>query len=259
MNSSRNYSRTLKNSNNIHIITMATKKTEKTEEVKKDVAKKTAKTKSSTKTKTEPKPKAAKEEKKQLTPEQSVVILACVNEDFLGKINKLAEKEGIEVVLTNEQVITDYVNSKLSEKVDESARMSAFLKDERNRKVAFAHANELFSILTHRKGVLSEASQLVFQKKDLVKSTTLSWKGAEEMLNTLQVFGFVIRLNKNDFRFQFDQKSICEQIRSDVAFSVESLNLDIQRYKGAVENSNEDDKEKMLADFKAEVQKHIVF
>ena len=134
---------------------MATKKTEETKEVKKDVTKKASKPKSTTKTKTEPKPKVAKEEKKHLTPEQSVVILACMNEDFLAKLNKLAEKEGVKIVLTNEQVIKDYVENKLSDEVDESVRMSAFLKDERNRKVAFVHANELFAIMTKRQGKIS--------------------------------------------------------------------------------------------------------
>lgn len=226
---------------------MATKKTEETKEVKKDVTKKASKPKSVTKA------------KKELTPEQSVVILACMNEDFLAKLNKLAEKEGVKIVLTNEQVIKDYVENKLSGEVDESARMSAFLKDERNRKIAFVHANELFAILTKRQGKIHEADNHVFQKKDLVRMTTLSWNKAEEMLNTLQVFGYVERMNGKEFKFHFDPKAIRSKIMSDVSFSVESLNLDIQRYKGAVENSNEDDKEKMLADFKAEVQKHIVF
>ena len=226
---------------------MATKKTEETKEVKKDVTKKASKPKSTTKA------------KKELTPEQSVVILACMNEDFLAKLNKLAEKEGVKIVLTNEQVIKDYVENKLSGEVDESARMSAFLKDERNRKVAFVHANELFAILTKRQGKVSEADNHVFQKKDLVRMTTLSWNKAEEILNTLQVFGYVERMNSKEFKFHFDPKAICAKILNDVSFSIESLNLDIQRYKGAVENSNEDDKEKMLADFKAEVQKHIVF
>lgn len=226
---------------------MATKKTEETKEVKKDVTKKASK------------PKSASKAKKELTPEQSVVILACMNEDFLAKLNKLAEKEGVKIVLTNEQVIKDYVENKLSDEVDESVRMSAFLKDERNRKVAFVHANELFAIMTKRQGKISEADNYVFQKKDLVRMTTLSWNKAEEILNTLQVFGYVDRINSKEFKFHFDPKAICAKILNDVSFSVESLNLDIQRYKGAVENSNEDDKEKMLADFKADVQKHIVF
>lgn len=239
---------------------MATKKTEETKEVKKDVAKKTTKTKSATKPKSEAKPKVdKKDEKKQLTPEQSVVILACMNEDFLSKLQALADKEGVKIVLTNEQVIRDYVGNKLSGEVDEAARMSAFLRDERNRKVAFVHANELFAILTKRREKITDADNFVFCKKDLVHSTTLSWNKAEEMLNTLQVFGFVNRINSNDFKFQFDSKCICEKIRGDVTLSVESLNLDIQRYKGAIERSNEEDKDKMFADFKAEIQKNIVF
>lgn len=241
---------------------MATKKTEKTEEVKKTVTKKTTKPKSSTKTKTEEKPKAEKKDKKVLTPEQSVVILACMNSDFLGKLSKLAEKEGVKLVLTSEQVIHDYVDKKLATdgEIDESARMSAFLKDERNRKMAFTHANEIFNILTNGRVKLEDADKMLpFKKKDLVHATTLSWKKAEEMLNTLQVFGFVERIGNNDFKFHFSPKDICEKIRVDVSLSLESLNLDIQRYKGAVENSKEDDKEKIFADFKAEIQKNIVF
>lgn len=226
---------------------MATKKTEKTSEVKKDVTKKASK------------PKSASKAKKELTPEQSVVILACMNEDFLAKLNKLAEKEGVKIVLTNEQVIKDYVWNKMSDGVDESARMSAFLKDERNRKLAFERANEIFTILTKRQVKIEFADNHVFQKKDLVRMTKLSWDNAEEMLNTLQVFGYVDRMNSKEFKFHFNSKAICAKVLKDVSFSIEGLNFDIQRYKGAVENSDEDDKEKLLADFKAEVQKHIVF
>lgn len=196
--------------------------------------------------------------KKALKPEEEVVILACINKGFLEKINKLAEKEGVKLVLTNELVIYDYIESQSGE-VDESARMAAFLKDERNRKLAQEHAKEIWRILSHGQS-LDEAKDVVFEKKYLVKSTTLSWNKAEEMLNTLEVFGFVKRVSKTEFTFLFDLKTIREHIKNQVTLSVESLNLDIQRYKGAVyESSDIDDKEKILNDFNSEVTSNIVF
>lgn len=225
---------------------MATKKIEEPERAIATAEKKTA--------------KRTKKEKQPLTPEQSVVILACMNEDFLAKLNKLAEKEGVKLVLTSDQVIHDYVDKQFAGEVDESARMTAFLKDERNRKLAFAHANEIFNILTKGKGKLEEATGYVFAKKDLVHATTLSWKAADEMLNTLEVFGFIKRIGKTDFKFYFDRKIICDNIRDEVTLSVESLNLDIQRYKGAVEECSEiENKEKVLSEFKEEIIKNIVF
>lgn len=199
--------------------------------------------------------------KKELTPEEGVIILACVNEKFLEKVNKLAEKEGLKVVLTNEQVIHDYVAQQAGE-IDEAARMTAFLKDERNRKIAFTHANEMFSILTRGKVSKDSADSLMFSKKELVQSTTLSWNKAEEMLNTLEAFGFVVRIDKTSFKFHFDYKDIRKQIYSEVILSVESVNYDIQRFKGALENSTdlqEDEKAKAMSEIQAEVTKNIVF
>ena len=160
----------------------------------------------------EPKKKttAKKTAKKELTAEESVVILACLNTNFLEKLNKLAEKEGLKLVLTNEQVIHDYVAQQSGE-IDESARMTAFLKDDRNRKVAFAHAKEIFSILARTKD-LTKAADLEFEKKMLVKATTLSWKKADEMLNTLEAFGYAKRIDNNKFKIIFDLKDIQSQL-----------------------------------------------
>lgn len=203
---------------------------------------------------------AKKAVKKELKPEEGVVILACINQGFLEKMNKLAEKEGVKLVLTNEQVIYDYIEAQSGE-VDEAARMTAFLKDERNRKLAQEHAKEIWRILSRGKS-MDKAKDVVFEKKALVKATTLSWTKAEEMLNTLEVFGFVKRVSKTEFTFLFDLKMIREHIKNQVTLSVESLNLDIQRYKGAVEESSdidEKDKEKFLSEFSSEVTRNIVF
>lgn len=208
----------------------------------------------------EPKKKttAKKSAKKELTAEESVVILACLNTNFLEKLNKLAEKEGVKLVLTNEQVIHDYVAQQSGE-IDESARMTAFLKDDRNRKVAFAHAKEIFSILARTKD-LTKAADLEFEKKMLVKATTLSWKKADEMLNTLEAFGYAKRIDNNKFKIIFDLKDIRNNIRHEVTLSVESLNFDIERYKGAVEESSDiENKAEYLDEFKKEVTKNIVF
>lgn len=208
----------------------------------------------------EPKKKATakKSVKKELTAEESVVILACLNTNFLEKLNKLAEKEGVKLVLTNEQVIHDYVTQQAGE-IDESARMTAFLKDDRNRKIAFAHAKEIFSILARSKD-LTKAAGMEFEKKMLVKATTLSWTKAEEMLNTLEAFGFAKRIDKTRFELVFDLKDIRNNIRNEVALSVEGLNFDIERYKGAVEESSDiENKDEHLDEFKKEVTKNIVF
>ena len=124
----------------------------------------------------EPKKKAAPKKttaKKELKPEEGVVILACINKGFLEKMNRLADKEGVKLILTNEQVIYDYIEAQ-SGKVDESARMTAFLKDERNRKLAQEHAKEIWRILSRGKS-MNKAKDVVFEKKALVKATTLSW------------------------------------------------------------------------------------
>ena len=172
-------------------------------------------------------------------------------------MNNLAEKEGIKLVLTNEQVIYDYIND--SNDIDENARMTAFLKDERNRKLAQEHAMEIWRILSKDKP-MDKADGVVFDKKSLVKLTTLSWSKADEILNMLDVFGFIKRINKNEFTFLFDLKTIREHIKNQVTFSIESLNFDIQRFKGAVEESSDiDDKEKFLSEFSSEVTRNIVF
>lgn len=216
-------------------------KTDEQQEVKKTAAKKTAKAKT-------------------LEPQESVIIMACKNANLIDKIQKMAEKDGIKVVLTNDQAIDDYLAHEGSQ-IDEGARMTAFLEDERNRKIAFVHAKEIFTILVGKKEDMVKWSGVTLSKKSLVKNTTLSWSRADEVLNTLEAFGFAKRINKGmDFQLFFDLKLIRENIRNDVTLSVESLNYDIQRYMGAVnESSDIEDAQKHLADFKAEIQKNIVF
>lgn len=207
------------------------------------------------------KPRAKKAaEKTALKPEEQVIIAACMNTAFLEKMQKLAEKEGVKIVLTNEAVITDYLQSQSGE-VDEAARMSAFLKDDRNRKIAQEHAKEIYRILSKGKP-LNEAAGKRFVIKDLVKNTTLSWSKAGEMINTLEAFGFVKNVTKDSFEFDFDLKTIREHIHRQATLSVESLNFDIQRYKGAVAESldiEESKKQEVLDEFKQEIINNIVF
>jgi len=240
---------------------MATEKskTENVETAKKPAAKKSTIKKSTVKT-AATKTKKEAVEPKQLTPEESVIIVACMNTDFLEKLDKLAKSEGLKIVLTNEQVITDYVASQ-AEEIDEAARMTAFLKDDKNRRIAQEHAKEIYRIISNDKP-LEKSKDMEFKIKDIVKNTTLSWSKANEMLNTLEAFGFIHRKGKDGLIFDFDLKTIREHIYSQVTFSVESLNYDIQRYMGAVAESSDisdEDKEAFISKFKDEVVKNIVF
>lgn len=191
--------------------------------------------------------------------ENDVMIFACMNKDFVEGVQKLASEKGVKLVATDEQVIRDYIAD--NNQVDENARMTAFLSDARNRQLAFSHAKEIWRILGNDKA-LSDAKNCVFNLKSLVSSTSLSWNKAEEILNTLEAFGFVKRNGKFEFSMNFDKKDIRDYIYSQVVLSVESLNYDLQRYKGAIQNSNdlsEDEKNEKILTTKEDIVKQIAF
>ena len=202
------------------------------------------------------------EQTKTLKPEESVIVVSCINSSFLEKVNELAKSEGITVVLTKDKVIYDYVESKLAGAIDENVRMTAFLSDERNQTLAREHAKEIWRIVSKGKP-LEDAAGVPISIKKLVKESTLSWKKAEDIINTLSVFGLVKR-NKNDMIFElvFDDDVIRGNVLQETTLSVESLNFDIQRFKAALQRSTDltdSEKDEKLVDFKNQILNNIAF
>lgn len=189
---------------------------------------------------------------------ENILLFACLNDSFKEKLLKLSEQESMEVVQIDDKAIQDYVNAQGGVEINESERLTAFLKDERNRKMAYAHAKEIYRILTGTENI-ENAKDAVFTLKHLVQSTSLSWRKAEDMLNTLEAFGYVSKMtNRSDFRINFDSADIREHIKVQLSQSLQALNYDIERYKGIVsECSDVEDKEKEFDAIRQEIEKNI--
>ena len=188
---------------------------------------------------------------------ENILLFACLNDSFKKKLIELSEQEKMKVVQIDDKVVQDYINAQGDGKINESERLTAFLKDSRNRQMAFAHAKEIYRILTGTENI-ENAKDVVFTLKHLVQSTSLSWRKAEDMLNTLEAFGYVSRVtNRSDFRINFDIADIREHIKVQLSQSLQALNFDIERYKGILSECSDEDKEKELDVIRQDINKNI--
>ena len=188
---------------------------------------------------------------------ENILLFACLNDSFKKKLIELSEQEKMKVVQIDDKVVQDYINAQGDGKINESERLTAFLKDSRNRQMAFAHAKEIYRILTGTENI-ENAKDVVFTLKHLVQSTSLSWRKAEDMLNTLEAFGYVSRVtHRSDFRINFDTADIREHIKVQLSQSLQALNFDIERYKGILSECSDEDKEKELDVIRQDINKNI--
>lgn len=188
---------------------------------------------------------------------QNILLFACLNDSFREKLIKLSEQEQMKVVQINDKAVHDYVNAQNGGKTDESERLSEFLENKENRSLACAHAKEIYRILAGS-DKLENANNKVFTLKRLVQATSLSWRKADKLLDTLEAFGYVIRKPLREFTINFSTADIREHIKAQISLSLQALNFDIERYKGILaESSDVEDKEKELDAIRQDINKNI--
>lgn len=176
-----------------------------------------------------------------LAPEQSVILVGCMNKKMIKSVTTAAKKQGVEVVMLNDKVVTDYLKVKGVEVPDaEAVTLDSFLSDASNRIVAEQQAAKLWAVMMGNTEV-EGAEEVEFTETQVVHSTTLSHKKANELFNLLRAFGLLEWTNpkKRVFKLHFSKTHIHSAIHNDILEVSKAINSDILRYKKSIESDSE--------------------
>ena len=190
--------------------------------------------------------------KPKLKPEQSVLIMACLEPQVAQKAMAAAKERGVEVVILEDKVIHDYLDMKT--KKPES--LGEFLSNTSNRLQAEQNRTKLWMIVTGGAPV-EQASTRIITETEVVKKTTLSHGQAKAMFNLLRAFG-LLRFTKgtHEFVLNFDKNDCHNTIETEVLSMAEVMNNDILRFKNSIESDtslSEEQKKQKYDEFKNSV------
>ena len=176
-----------------------------------------------------------------LEPRQSVILVGCMNQKMIKSVTTAAKKQGVEVVMLNDKVVTDYLKVKGVEVPDaEAVTLDSFLSDASNRIVAEQWAAKLWAVMMGNTKV-EGAEEVEFNETQVVHRTTLSHKKANELFNLLRAFGLLEWTNpkKRVFKLHFSKTHIHNAIHNDILEVSKAVNSDILRYKKSIESDSE--------------------
>lgn len=196
--------------------------------------------------------------KPKLKPEQSVLIMACLEPQVAQKAMAAAKERGVEVVILEDKVIHDYLDMKT--KKPES--LGEFLSNTSNRLQAQQNRTKLWMIVTGGAPV-EQASTRIITETEVVKKTTLSHGQAKAMFNLLRAFG-LLRFTKgtHEFVLNFDKNDCHNTIEMEVLSMAEVMNNDILRFKNSIESDtslSEEQKKQKYDEFKNSVCESLRF
>lgn len=196
--------------------------------------------------------------KPKLKPEQSVLIMACLEPYVAQKAIEAAKERGVEVVILEDKVIHDYLDMK-TKKPDS---LGEFLSNTSNRLQAEQNRTKLWMIVTGGAPV-EQASTRIITETEVVKKTTLSHGQAKAMFNLLRAFG-LLRFTKgtHEFVLNFDKNDCHNTIETEVLSMAEVMNNDILRFKNSIESDtslSEEQKKQKYDEFKTSVCESLRF
>lgn len=196
--------------------------------------------------------------KPKLKPEQSVLIMACLEPHVAQKAMAAAKERGVEVVILEDKVIHDYLDMKT--KKPES--LGEFLSNTSNRLQAEQNRTKLWMIITGGAPV-EQASTRIITETEVVKKITLSHRQAKAMFNLLRAFG-LLRFTKgtHEFVLNFDKNDCHNTIETEVLSMAEVMNNDILRFKNSIESDtslSEEQKKQKYDEFKNSVCESLRF
>lgn len=196
--------------------------------------------------------------KPKLKPEQSVLIMACLEPQVAQKAMAAAKERSVEVVILEDKVIHDYLDMKT--KKPES--LGEFLSNTSNRLQAEQNRTKLWMIVTGGAPV-EQASTRIITETEVVKKTTLSHGQAKAMFNLLRAFG-LLRFTKgtHEFVLNFDKNDCHNTIETEVLSMAEVMNNDILRFKNSIESDtslSEEQKKQKYDEFKNSVCESLRF
>lgn len=200
---------------------------------------------------------AVEQKKKNLKPEQSVLIMSCLNAPVAKAACDAAKKEGVQVVILEDKVIYDYL-----ERSQKPQDLSEFLSNTSNRLKAEDDARRLFSILTNG-GNIEDSNGIVFTTTQVVKRTNLSHSKTASLLELFRAFG-LIRLVKgiHEFEFTFSNDMRRISIKDEIMGMLKVMNTDIQRYRASIYNDDSltnEKKHEMYNEFQKTINEVLEF
>lgn len=203
---------------------------------------------------------STQEHKKPLKPEESVLIMACLEPEVSKKAIEAAKERGVEVVVLEDRVITDYLTSKTEDTNREA--VGQFLENTSNRLRTERNLVALYAILTGG-AKIEDADKYVFTRTMITRKTKLSHRQAADVLMALKIFG-MLEFTKGDFEFKliFSRNAQRETIKTEIVSMCKAMNGDILRYKKAVETDDfltKEQKEEMLKKLQDAVNETIKY
>lgn len=183
---------------------------------------------------------------------ESVLVLACINPEIKSEVMDVAMKHGMEVVTLDDNVVTDYLRMKDNDKAKTVAELTA---NPENRRKAEDFLRKLWVILTKDKDIkVEDANTVTFRKADVVKETTLTNKGAEELLTLLNAFGMLrFTRGRHEFQLNFTAEDIHRTIRLEATALAVALRSDLERLENsylADAGIKEEEREERLREFR---------
>lgn len=182
--------------------------------------------------------KAAKPELKE---EEKFVFIYTENIKILDSVKKQAAKDGITVVLLTEEDFEAMSRAEEKRVKGESTSetISDFVKDKDNFKAAEEHATKLLGLITP-KGTINPMD-VIHTETEVVKKTTLSHRQAREVINLLNIFGFVqYTKGTHEFKFTNNPQAVIDMVVNEVNESCEALKYNMARFEAITENTLED-------------------
>ena len=201
--------------------------------------------------------KEQKQEQEQQFTREKVTVFATVDENMRKAIEAAAVENGHLLVRLEEKVIDDFLAAKSAPtpEQNEMKQVENFIKDENNRAKAESDAKRLYSLLTRIP--IEEFSGRKFNRKEVVKRTTLSHSGCMALLHMLEAFGYIKFTggDYDEFEFEFRPDEIHRLIRRQAMAMLTECAKDLVRYKVLIENDKqltEEQRKEEIASLEAE-------
>jgi len=185
---------------------------------------------------------------KKIPVEQSVLLMACLNPIVANAAIDSAKENGVKVVVLEERIIHDYLETRGLEKGIEKRSIGDFLNDTSNRLHAKDQCIKLWMILTGGKPI-EKANEVIFTRTEVVKKTNLSHGTANQVFQLLRAFGMLeFTKGTHEFKLNFDKKSCHSTIQTEILALCKVMNNDILRFKSSIDSDEElssEEKQKM--------------
>lgn len=190
---------------------------------------------------------------------KDLFVFATKDEELAKEVNNLlSEKHStIEIMRLDSRLLDDLRKDESKEEKPKTVTIDEFLSDKENKDRAEIKAMTLWNLLTHNADY-SEALKRIFTKAEIVKRTNLTNKTLGELLELLNLFGYVEFTKENyEFRFVFGDEIRRAGLHADIIEAVSNLNANISRFKSVFKD--EEEKRKELEELKDSIIKLITF